>query len=259
MAPDSAAGTIALLPAPAGDATVERSGAPQSPANPEGTVSRDRDAHLRASEHDRRDAAAHTRPDAEPSRRLQRLRDLDDYEVADDQPDIRGWTARTVDGTAIGEVDDLVVDVATLRVRYLDVRLAPQFHDPTRTAAVGEAIRQAAGEPADVRRPDAGEGHTLIPVGAVRLDDERDEVIVERLSSEEILGLPRYGGLALTDQYEAAVRDRLLDDPARAARVAEERRAADADPYAHEAYDDRNLRQPRPRPPRADGDEGPRP
>ena len=221
-------------------------------------MSRDRDALSRASQDDGRDAAR-ARPDSEPSRRLQRLRDLADYEVADDQPDIRGWTARTVDGTAIGEVDDLVVDVATLRVRYLDVRLAPQFHDPTRTAAVGEAIRQAAGEPADVRRPDAGEGHTLIPVGAVRLDDERDEVVVERLSSEEILGLPRYGGLALTDQYEAAVRDRLLDDPARAARVAEERRAADADPYAHEAYDDRNLRQRRAAPPREDADEGPRP
>lgn len=224
-------------------------------------MSRDRDAHSRASEQDRRDAAARARPDAEPSRRLQRLRDLDDYEVAGDQPDIRGWTTRTVDGTAIGEVDDLVVDVAALRVRYLDVRLAPQFHDPTRTAAVGEAIRQAVGEPADVRRPDAGEGHTLIPVGAVRLDDERDEVIVERLSSDEILGLPRYGGLALTDQYEAAVRDRLLDDPARAARVAEERRAADADPYAHEAYDDRHLRQRRAaQPPEGpDPAEGPRP
>ena len=45
------------------------------------------------------------------------------YKVADDDPDVRGWEVTGSDGRRIGEVDDLLVDPAALRARYLEVRL----------------------------------------------------------------------------------------------------------------------------------------
>jgi len=197
----------------------------------------DRDPNAEPPTGARRDVRGGSR-DAPATGRLERLRDLDDLEVADGYPDIRGWDVKTADGTKIGEVEDLVVDPRAMRVRYLVVELDAPFRNPTHTASVGEAIRQASrqsgrDEPVDAARPDAGEGHTLIPVGGVRLDDANDEVVVERLTSEQIVGLPRYGGLALTDEYESAVRERLFESGAAT--------APRGDDYEHEVYDDQRL------------------
>ncbi|HYG63421.1 MAG TPA: PRC-barrel domain-containing protein [Thermoanaerobaculia bacterium] len=63
---------------------------------------------------------AHAHPTAG---NLARLRDLRDLEVADDQPDVRGWPVHTSDGHRVGEVHDLLVDTSALRVRYLDVEI----------------------------------------------------------------------------------------------------------------------------------------
>jgi len=51
---------------------------------------------------------------------LQRLSDAD-LEVADDEPDVRGWRVVTSDGDEVGEVDDLIVDPAAMKVRYLAI------------------------------------------------------------------------------------------------------------------------------------------
>jgi len=207
-------------------------------------MSTDRDAHTHSPADDRRDAGDRSgRTRAAAPGRLSRLRDLQGYEVADGYPDIRGWDVKTSDGTTIGEVEDLIVDPQALRVRYVVVELARQFRNATHTASLGEAIRQAsrrvaeaAADVGDAPEPDAGEGHTLIPVGGVRLDDRHDEVIVEQLTSEQVVGLPRYGGLALTDEYESAVRNRLFDDEA--AGLAGTARPAG---YEGDAYDDQRL------------------
>src|SRR5215204_4241940 len=55
--------------------------------------------------------------------RVARLKDLKDYTVAKGDPDVRGWNVYANDGRRIGEVDELLVDVEALRVRYLDVDL----------------------------------------------------------------------------------------------------------------------------------------
>jgi hypothetical protein len=54
---------------------------------------------------------------------LVRLRDLRDFEVAEKQPDVRGWPVHTSDGHRVGEVHDLLVDTSALKVRYLDVEI----------------------------------------------------------------------------------------------------------------------------------------
>jgi PRC-barrel domain len=55
--------------------------------------------------------------------RIAALRNLQGYKVADGDPDIRGWEVVGGDGRRIGTVNDLLVDTAESRVRYLDIEL----------------------------------------------------------------------------------------------------------------------------------------
>jgi len=50
-----------------------------------------------------------------------RMSELGDYRVADDDPDPRGWPVIGRDGATIGRVEDLIVDTAAMKVRYLDI------------------------------------------------------------------------------------------------------------------------------------------
>jgi len=54
---------------------------------------------------------------------LRRLSDAD-LEVAEHEPDVRGWTMVASDGDELGEVDDLIVDTNAMKVRYLEVEPA---------------------------------------------------------------------------------------------------------------------------------------
>ena len=48
-------------------------------------------------------------PNPHDARRLIPLKELDDYQVADGEPDVRGWNVYTATGREIGDVDDLLV------------------------------------------------------------------------------------------------------------------------------------------------------
>jgi len=54
-------------------------------------------------------------------RGLQRLSDAGDFQVAPDQPDVRGWSVVGGSGEVIGKVDDLLVDPGRMKVVELDV------------------------------------------------------------------------------------------------------------------------------------------
>lgn len=54
---------------------------------------------------------------------LSRLSGLDDYRVSSEDPDPRGWSVVTTSGTRVGEVEDLVIDTAAMKVRFFEVRL----------------------------------------------------------------------------------------------------------------------------------------
>lgn len=140
----------------------------------------------------------HTAPDGSG---LRRLSDVDDLQIASGYPDIRGWTVRTPDGALVGRVDDLVVDLAAMRVRYVDVVLDRSLLDAGRDPAL--AIGQASGgtsmEP----------GHTLLPVGGVRADDAHDLLVVDGMTADAVHALPRHAGRQPTREYERALRDRL--------------------------------------------------
>src|SRR4051812_3498848 len=57
--------------------------------------------------------------------RDQGLISLDDggWEVAEGEPDVRGWDVVTADQRKIGEVDDLLADPTAMKVRYLTIEL----------------------------------------------------------------------------------------------------------------------------------------
>lgn len=108
--------------------------------------------------------------------------DLDDFQVAGDTPDPRGWEVVAADGRRIGEVDDLLVDTGAMKVRYLDV-------------GVDDAV---SAEP---------DRHVLVPIGYARLERDHDRVIVDQLSSADLRAIPAYRHGPITRDFEATVRD----------------------------------------------------
>jgi len=85
------------------------------------------------------------------------------------------------DGTEIGKVHELLVDLDALRTRYLDVRLTSEV--------------AAAPEDRDV----------LVPIGAARIDDDHDVVTVS-LTTERVGLLPPYTHGPVTREQEYEVR-----------------------------------------------------
>ncbi len=82
---------------------------------------------------------------------LKNLNELDDYQVAADDADPRGWQVTATDGRGIGRVADLIVDTDSMKVRYLDVEvdraLSPTARErhlfvPTEAVAIGERERE---------------------------------------------------------------------------------------------------------------------
>ena len=129
---------------------------------------------------------------------LRRLRDLTDFEVADDNPDVRGWTVRGNDGQALGIVHELIADVEALKVRYLDVELDSRFH-------INEH-----------------ENHILLPIGAASLDEDGDNVFVPALNAELVLNYPPYVEIQITREYEEAMLRALGKEPATSPRFYEQ-------------------------------------
>lgn len=112
---------------------------------------------------------------------LRRLRDLSDFEVADRDPDPRGWPVRGSDGRQFGVVHELIVEPEALKVRYLDIELDASFQ-------VNEHER-----------------HILLPIGVAALDAEADNVFVTALNHETVLQYPPYIELQITRDYEQAM------------------------------------------------------
>jgi uncharacterized protein (TIGR02271 family) len=101
---------------------------------------------------------------------LKRYSEVDDVEIADHDPDVRGWQVITTDGREIGEVDDLIVDTAAMKVRYLEVDIDRS------TFGLSEDRRVA------------------LPAEVVGIDRDNKKVVVSGMSAEHITKLPAYEG-----------------------------------------------------------------
>ena len=92
---------------------------------------------------------------------LRRLSDAN-LDVAENEPDVRGWTVTTSDGDELGDVEDLIVDTSAMKVRYIEV----------------DADDDAVGTVGTVGTT-GGDGHGLfIPIQSVDLDRDAKRVIV---------------------------------------------------------------------------------
>ena len=106
------------------------------------------------------------------------LDELDDFKVADGDPDVRGWEVLASGGRRIGKVDDLLIDRTAMKVRYLDVDLDDDLL-----------------ETGDDR-------HILIPIGYARLDEDEDQVSVPELAIDRLGTIPAYTRDSLTREHE---------------------------------------------------------
>jgi photosynthetic reaction center H subunit len=134
------------------------------------------------------------------------LDDLDDYEVAEGDPDIEGWEVIASDGKEIGKIKNLLADASAMKVRYIDVDLDRDL----------------------VR--DRDDSHVLIPVGQVRVIEEDKRVMAESMSSSDVVGLPAYTGGPVTREYESTLRQRFE-------RGYEHGSVSDDDFYSADIYD----------------------
>ena len=115
--------------------------------------------------------------------RLVRLEELKGFKVADGDSDIRGWAVKTPDGRKVGKVEELIVDPAERRVRYMEIK----------------ADRKALGIDED--------RHILVPIGTARLDDDGNDVLLERLPAQGLAGVPAWKRGPITRDYETSLRN----------------------------------------------------
>jgi hypothetical protein len=145
---------------------------------------------------DRQRDAAGIGPYAQDAERLVRLSDLGSWDVAEGEPDIRGWEVRTIGGRELGKVKELLVDPDAGEVVMMDVDLtASDRHAmvPLRIVEIDRARRLVRMDSSDL----TGEERAAVPeAGAERKTaDERswsdagrvkyasrgdDEVVVQR-------------------------------------------------------------------------------
>ncbi|HEX2723149.1 MAG TPA: PRC-barrel domain-containing protein [Gemmatimonadaceae bacterium] len=147
--------------------------------------------------------------------RLVRLGDLKNFQVVDGDHDIRGWEVRAPEGPKVGKVEELLVDEAERRVRYVHVKV-------DKSALNIDNDR-----------------HVLVPIGAIGLDPNRKDVLLERLPIQGLAGVPAYKGGPITREYETSLRSYYGATAATAAAA-----AADAkDYYRDDLYSDARLRR----------------
>lgn len=118
---------------------------------------------------------------AEEGAELRPLRDLPAYHVAPGEPDFRGWELLDRNGAAAGTVEDLLVDLQEVSVRYALLK-------PARAA------------------------HTvLVPVGFLETDTAAEKVRLPALDSGELALLPPHSGDSVTRDDEEQARRALAD------------------------------------------------
>jgi photosynthetic reaction center H subunit len=145
---------------------------------------------------------------AEYEEGLYRLSELDDYEVADEDPDVRGWEVYSSDEKVFGKVEDLIVDTNAMKVRYLDIRVKD-----------------------DITGVD--DHHMLLPIGLASIDEKKDVIRAGNVETVTILKYPKYEGGKITRDYEDNLRKSYNPEF--------ERKEEDQDYYNNEYYDDERF------------------
>jgi ribosomal 30S subunit maturation factor RimM len=106
---------------------------------------------------------------------LAELSKLDDFEVADESVDIRGFPVYNKMGDYLGDVDELLVDPVAMKVRYVIIDAGTWLESKK----------------------------FIVPVGMIEIDDTSHRVFLGSLTRETIHRLPAYNESRWTDpDYE---------------------------------------------------------
>jgi hypothetical protein len=139
-------------------------------------------------------------------------RELERFHLGAERVDIRSWNVLSSDGRLVGVVDRLLVETATGRVRYASVVLAPL---------------DASEEPA------IAPGSVLVPVGSIRQIADRRLVVLDDLTSEDLVRAPRLPRRAITRADE--------DATLAAYGIATSREIPEGQMYTRPHFDERRL------------------
>ena len=112
------------------------------------------------------------------TRRLVPLDHMRGFDIADGEPDIRGWDVRTVNGRELGEVDDLLIDPDRREVVMLEVELRD------------------------------GGMHAEVPIRSVQLDRDRKLVLLDSADLDDRIT----GELRARDRISDAEIERLRSE-----------------------------------------------
>lgn len=106
-----------------------------------------------------------------------------DFEIADGQPNIKGWGVYDIQHKKVGDVYDLLFNPPSRRVRYIIVDLkSNEFNLADRRVA--------------------------IPIGVAELHKHNDEVLLPEVTAVHLTSLPAYEkGHPLTHDRELAIRN----------------------------------------------------
>ena len=165
--------------------------------------------------------------------RLVPLRELGDWDLADGEPDIRGWEVRTLGGRVLGEVDELLIDKDAGEVVMLDIDLAGSSRKtlaPLRAVQLDREDRIVRIDTADLEQED------LPAIDRADVSEEDARTFSERYGRA-------YGSLGWNEQRDYVVGRgehdlhfrRRKDDDAREVAASDrevpiERAASDSDP-----------------------------
>ena len=103
-----------------------------------------------------------------------------DYEIADGEPDIRGWDVRDSNAQHLGKIEDLIFDPQARKVRYMLVKLDKNISD-------------------DKSRD------VLVPIGLAELHKVDSDAFLSGISTDQLKSLPDYSG-TVSDEMEENIR-----------------------------------------------------
>lgn len=131
------------------------------------------------------------------------LNELSDYKVDSGYSDISGWNVKDAALRTIGTVNNLLVNIKTERVVYIDVEVDNSIidakHDPYGRPTDAE-IREFINE--------KGENHIIIPIGLVDINSSEKYVFAELIDHQTFAETKRIRRNAPIDRdYENAVLD----------------------------------------------------
>lgn len=149
------------------------------------------------------------------NKRLQELGGSD-FEIADGQPDIRGWDVKDENGQKIGEADELIFDVQSLKVRYIVLDLEDNVFD-------------------------LDDRNVLIPIGIAQLHDKDDDIILPGVTANHLRALPEYEEDSLNADTENQIRNALAGIGGAA--LAGAALTSENDFYNHDHFNEDNLQR----------------